>query len=116
MEIEAKLHAEIGSELDKLKGLEAGSDEHKAVLDSVTKLMDRAIEMEKIGAEQEDRTLQMRRDDKDRLVKNILAVASIVTSVGVTVWGTLKTLEFEKEGTVTTILGRGFINKLLPKK
>ena len=29
---------------------------------------------------------------------------------------TLTSLKFEEEGTVTTIVGRGFVNKLLPKK
>ena len=59
---------------------------------------------------------QIEEEKKDRLVKNCLTAAGIVIPVWVTIWGTLKTLEFEKTGTVTTIMGRGFINKLLPKK
>ena len=116
MEIEAQLHEEISLELAKLKELEVGSDGHKAVIDGVTKLMDRAIEMEKIGAEQEEKGLQIQREEKDRLVKNIIAVAAIVLPIWVSVWGTYKTLQFEKEGSVTTIMGRGWINKLIPKK
>ena len=57
----------------------------------------------------------MEEEKKDRLIKNILTGAGIIIPLGVTVWGTLKTLKFEEEGTVTTLMGRGFINKLFPK-
>lgn len=53
---------------------------------------------------------------KDRLIKNCLTAASIVLPCLITVWGTVKSFEFEKTGTITTMMGRGFINKLLPKK
>lgn len=115
--IETKLHLEIEDELDKLDAItDKGSDEYKATLDSVTKLMDRAIEMEKLGNEIEKYQLQMREDQKDRLIKNILTGAGIVIPSLITIWGTVKSIKFEETGTITTIIGRGFINKLLPKK
>ena len=127
MNIETKLHEEIADELEKLKGLEVGSDKHKTTVESITKLMDRAIEIEKIDIESKERaenmrnestlrTKQMNDDRKDRLIKNIIAIGGIVIPTLVTIWGTRKSIEFEKEGTFTTIMGRGFINKLLPKK
>ena len=115
--IETKLHMEIEDELDKLDSItDKGSDEYKATLDSVTKLMDRAIEMERLGNEVEKNQLQMREEQKDRLIRNIIAVAGIVIPSAITVWGTVKSIKFEETGTITTIIGRGFINKLLPKK
>jgi hypothetical protein len=50
------------------------------------------------------------------MIQNGITVGSIVVSTVVTIWGTLASFKFEKEGTVTTILGRQFISKLLPKK
>ena len=58
----------------------------------------------------------MDEEKKDRLVKNIITAAGIVLPLVITVWGTKVSLKFEEEGTFTTIMGRGFINKLLPKK
>ena len=58
----------------------------------------------------------MEEDRKDRRFKNGIALGGIVLPLAVTIWGTLKTLKFEEEGTVTTMMGRGFINKLIPKK
>lgn len=115
--IETKLHLEIEEELDKLDQIKnADSPEFKATLDSVTKLMDRAIEMERLGTEVERAQQQMREEQKDRLVRNIIAVAGIVIPSAITVWGTIKAIKFEETGTITTIMGRGFFNKLLPKK
>lgn len=123
MEIETMLHKQLVSELNDLKETEAGSDQRRATVDELTKLMDRAIKMEELGIEREakenDRLLkiqQMDEDRKDRLVKNCMTAAGIILPVVLTVWGTLTSLKFEEEGTVTTIVGRGFINKLLPKK
>jgi hypothetical protein len=83
--------------------------------------------MEKLGAEREDRIVNQKNDEEfkrkqfeeeqlDRWIRNGIAVAGIVIPTLVTIWGTKKSFEFEKDGTITTIMGRGFINKLLPKK
>ena len=74
------------------------------------------LEKSKCDLEKDFKLKQSDEEKKDRLIKNCLSVAGIVLPIWVTIWGTLKTLEFEKEGTVTTIMGRGFINKLLPRK
>ena len=127
MKIETMLHAEIENEFETLKKLELGTDKYKATVDGITKLVDRAIEIDKMNIEQEEKyevrrdendfkTKQMKEDKRDRFVKNGIAVACIVIPSAITIWGTLKSLKFEEEGTVTTIMGRGFINKLLPKK
>lgn len=127
MSIEALLHDEIETDFTKLMDKEPGSDEHKAIVDELTKLMDRAIELKKVeddcnekaAARESERAMKLQQledDKKDRLVKNILGAAGIVLPLIVTIWGTKVSLKFEEEGTFTTVMGRGFINKLLPKK
>lgn len=127
MRIEAGLFEEIHSELEELKKSEVGTESYRTTVDGVTKLIDRAIEIEKLNIDHEDRVeslrqdtelklMQMEEDRKGRWVRDAIAVAGIIIPTAVTIWGTLKSFEFEKEGTVTTIMGRGFIQKLLPKK
>lgn len=127
MEIEKLLDEEIQYEFSTLKDAEKGSEEYKTSVDGLTKLLDRAIEMKKIDIETQEKIetrefendlklKQMKEDKKDRWVKNGIAIGGIVIPTIVTVWGTLKSFKFEEEGTITTIMGRGFINKLLPKK
>lgn len=125
--IETLLHEEIQDGFDALSRMERGTEIHKTTVDEVAKLFDKAIEIEKIEIEAKDKAKareieaslkrdQMEEDRKDRRFKNGIALGGIVLPLAVTIWGTFKTLKFEEEGTVTTIMGRGFINKLIPKK
>jgi hypothetical protein len=127
MNIETLLYDEIETEFEKLRTTEPGSEKYKVTVDGLTKLMDRAIEMEKVNNDCEDKAKtreseelmkqqQLLDDKKDRLIKNIIGAAGVVLPLLVTIWGTKVSLKFEEEGTFTTIMGRGFINKLLPKK
>ena len=73
------------------------------------------IKEEQFKLEMELKEKQLESDKKDQLIRNGIAIAGIVLPIAVTIWGTLKSLKFEETGTVTTIMGRGFIGKLLPK-
>lgn len=114
--IETLLHEEIQDGFDALSKMERGTEIHKTTVDEVAKLFDKAIEIEKIEVEAKEKAKAREEDRKDRRFKNGIAVGGIVLPLAVTIWGTLKTLKFEEEGTVTTMMGRGFINKLIPKK
>ena len=116
MGIETQMHVVIQEELEKLKVMEIGTEEYKTTVDGVTKLVDRAIEMERLNNEITAGAVTRGDDRIDKIVKNCISVAGIVIPTIVTIWGTLKSFKFEQEGTITTIMGRGFINKLLPKK
>lgn len=126
-EIKELLNGEIGDEMEVLKDMKLGTDEYKITVDGVTKLYDRAIEIKKIEAEQELNRHQHEADQKfkeeqqrdernDRMVKNGLTLAALLVTTGTAVWGTIKSIKFEETGTITTIMGRGWINKLIPKK
>lgn len=127
MDIEQLLRDEIRIELDNLTEMDLGGESYKTTVEGITKLMGQVIEIEKTNMENEEKAKarefeerfklrQMDEDRKDRLIKNCIASAGVIIPAMITIWGTLKSFEFEKEGTVTTIMGRGFINKLLPKK
>lgn len=123
MSIQTLLNEEIKDELSSLKKMNLGSDEYKSTIDGLTKLMDRSIEFEKIDIDErnkvDEKDLKLKElddDRKDKMIRNILTGAGIVIPTAVTIWGTIKSINFEKEGTITTIMGRGFIQKLLPRK
>lgn len=127
MTTEKLLHEEIVNGFTNLNELEVGTEKREKAVNELTKLVDRAIEIDKLNIEHEEkvknreieidfRNRQMAEERKDRIVRNSIAAAGIVIPSLITIWGTVKSLRFEQEGTVTTIMGRGFINKLLPKK
>lgn len=126
-DIKTLLHEEIENEFEILGDMEVGSDEYETAVNGLTKLCDRAIELEKLKTETELkqdqqnvdaelRAEQLKDERRDRVVKNVLTGAGIGIPAAITVWGTIKSIKFEETGTITTIMGRGFIQKLLPKK
>ena len=127
MDIENLLYDEIATDFEKLRDENLEPEKRKATVEELSKFMDKAIEMKRLENESKDKEetrlstqavelQKLEEDRKDRLVKNIISAAGIALPLIVTIWGTKVSLKFEEEGTFTTIMGRGFINKLLPKK
>ena len=122
MNIQTKLHEEIADKLERLSQMNPEDENYKATTDVLTRLIDRAIEMDKIDADRLERE-QIRNDERvtkqesakdekrSRLIDKIIMASGIVIPAVLTVWGTNKSLKFEETGTVTTIMGRVFINK-----
>ena len=128
MDIQTMLNDEIVKEFEKLGGMDdIGDDKYRTTVDGITKLIDRAISMEKFNIENEDKLnaqefeQEMRRQEMkderiDRIIKNVRTGIATVGSIGLTVWGTFKTFKFEETGTITTTMGRGFVSRLFGKK
>lgn len=127
MSIETKIDVELEDRLDQLSGMKGGSEEYKVTVDGIAKIFDKKLESEKQNSESERiakqqefenqlKLKQMKDERIERIVKHGLTIAGLLSSVGLTVWGTHKTLKFEETGTVTTSAGRNFIKNLFPKK
>jgi hypothetical protein len=127
MSIETKLELELDRDFDKLDDLEVGTEQHTEASKVLIQLLDRKIEMDKFESEMRDKEetrkietelkrKQMDDDRKDRLIRNCLTGVSIISGVGVTVWGALKSWKFEETGVVTSTAGRKFISNLFSKK
>ena len=125
-DVKEQLTAVIKVQMDLLKDLKPGTEEYKIASDVLAKLLDKLNEMEKNdydywdkcetrNVENELKTKQLAEDRRDHNVKNCLTAVSVVGGMALTIWGTLKSLKFEETGSVTTIIGRGFVNKLLHK-
>lgn len=124
MSIQRLLREEIESEFKELSTITPGGENYKVAVDGITKLMDRAIEMEKNEIDRQDRidardsenelkTKQMEDEKKDRFIKNLLAGVGTIGGLVVTIWGAKKAWKFEETGTVASPVGRSFINKLI---
>ena len=127
MIFEEQLNEEIADELKLLKNASMGTDEYKTAVDGVSKLMDRAIELKKIesdmcnkiDSQDEERKIkiaQLNEEKKSRQIQNLISIAGIVVPTVLTIWGTVTSFKFERDGNITTIMGRGFIQKMIPKK
>lgn len=123
MRIETMLHDGIEDGFNELKKIQVGTEEYKSTVDGLTKLLDRAIEMDKIDVEaqtnadnrENETSIELEKiasDRKDRIIKNCLTAASIICTAGVTVWGSLKSWKFEETGVVTSGPGREFMKRI----
>lgn len=124
MSIQRLLREEIESEFKELSKIAPGGEDYKVAVDGITKLMDRAIEMERNEIDRQDRidardsenelkTKQIEDEKKDRFVKNLLTGIGTIGGLMVTIWGAKKAWKFEETGTVASPVGRSFINKLI---
>ena len=116
MSMVTKLNVEIEEKFDELAKLDPTTREYSAAVDSVTKLMDRAIEIEKLESSETQNEKQMEEDRKSRLVKNCIDVGSVVLPLAVTIWGAKASFKFEETGTITTSVGRKFMDKIISWK
>ena len=106
MKTETMLREGIESGFEKMKRMEDGSESKKVEAECVTKLIDREIEIKKA------------KDEKiAKIIQNTLSALGIILPLGVTIWGTVYTFRMEDDGlSPTTSMGRGFINRLFPRK
>ena len=125
--IERLLRDEIRKEFEKLNGMEVGTEEYEKTIQGLVKLIDKQIDFEKFENEKREKDIdrefdqnfkrkELRTNRVNEFLKHAISVTGIGSSLFLAIWGTKKSFEFEKEGTITTIMGRGFINKLIPKK
>ena len=116
MSTENMVNEELQARLQELKDEELTSDKYKAGIDVALKLMDRKIEMDKVELEKGKTTQQLKDDRIDKIVRNCIAGVSVAGGLILTVWGALKSWEFEEHGTVTSSPGRKFIGSLFFRK
>ena len=127
MDIENLLYDEIQTDFERLRKEDLEPENRKAIVDELTRLTDRAIEMKKLEDDSKEKAearmsaqaielQKLEEDKKDRLVRNGISIAGIVLPLIVTIWGTKVSLKFEETGSFTTVAGRNFVNNLFRKK
>lgn len=124
MSIKHNLIEEFNDEISRLGKIELGSEEYKATVDGVTKLADRIIKIE--DGEREASLKEIARADenelkaeqnaderRDRLIRNCIEGVKVVGGFGMAAWAFVASMNFEKEGTLTTEGGRSALRQLL---
>jgi hypothetical protein len=127
MDVERLLGEEIVDEFKELKKLDVGSDKHKMAVDSIMKLVDRKIELEKTQiehdekitsreAEQEIKEAQLKAEKRNNFAKNAIAVGTTVVTVGSGLLVAFVTLKYDEKGVFpTNIPGKQAISKFINK-
>ena len=126
MPFETKLREELDRELDRLKTYEVGSEEHKAIADTTTRLMDRAIELKKIDAEAKNqakaqenekalRMAQMRDERNDNIARNVITFVQVAGSYVLFAGLAVMAFTYEEKGTIASPIGKKLLGMVVPK-
>lgn len=126
-EIKELLEEEIKSEIENLSSLEAGSQQHSAAVESLTKLYKLKIEEDKSSMEyldkienreidQESKTAQMAESVKDRYFRFGMAAAELVLPLMFYGVWMRRGFKFEQDGTFTSQTFRGLFSRFRPTK
>lgn len=124
MSVKNVLSEEFHEELKELRKLKVGTDEYRIAVEGVTKLADRIIEIEKneqeasikeISRQDENelKAVQLEDEKRAQLIRNGIEGIKIVGGLGLAAWAFVASMNFEKEGTLTTEGGRNALRQLL---
>lgn len=115
MEIKSKLEEIISLKLEEAKITE--SETGKRAVDDVAKLTDCLIEIKKMEADEEAKKEEQKRQPIKERWQNGIAIAGIAVPATISILGIYKTFKFDDAGgIISSTLGRGFLNKIVPKK
>lgn len=106
--VKTALKDEILDNLEVMHMKDPSSAEYKNAVETTSMLIDKYSSLDK-------KSLRI-----EKMIDYAIRIGAIVIPVTVdaalAVWGTKVTFEYEREGVISTFMGRGFINKLVPKK
>lgn len=123
MSIEKAMYEEVMNELESVKKMELGSDQHIKTVGVINSMVDRLGESQKLDYEKKRMEIEERKtlieaarlesEKKDRTFKNIATVVTNGLFLGVTIWANVDSKRFEQGFTHTTESGKSSSRTLM---
>lgn len=114
MEIKKKFEEVISLRLEEAKNLKSEDDYS---VDDAVKLTNCLIEIKKLESDEEAKKEEQKRQIQKERWQNGIAIAGIIIPSAISIYGICKTFKFDDAGgIISSTLGRGFLNKVIPKK
>lgn len=124
MNVKTLLEGEIEKRFEELDEIRSDADGDEAALNKITKLLDRKIEMDRVEIERIDKInnkeleydlkmCQMKEEKTTRWTRDITNWVNLGLGAGMFIWGTIASINFEREGTFTTTAGRNNVKRVL---
>lgn len=100
---------------ETIESLDIGSEDHKMLLEEKDKIRKEIIELNQIEQEKHIKMSQIKSEDRREKLRNIITVGTFIITTGVSIYSIAKTFKFDQVATVTSTLGRGILNNVVPK-
>lgn len=115
MELKTLLCEDIEREHEYLSEQAIGSEEYNESLKRLGALEDKLFNLEQFETETAAKEQQAKEEKKDRLIRNVLEGAKIVSGIAMPIIGLVCITATEKETTFCGAL-KGYTNLFIPKK
>lgn len=109
MTVKEQLIEAIDCNLAYLPEIPQGTEEQKIATDSTAKLLSELREMEKSEKDNEIKLIQMKNDNMNRMIEHGITIASSIGGAFLLTGMSFVILDFEKEGSITSKIGKMFI-------
>lgn len=97
--------------LDEIsKIMDANSDQRKDIEDMKDKVRNEIIKLDSIEMENESKRNELEFQNKWEKIKNGLKIGGFFISTWITIWSVKTSLDFDREHTITSTVGRGMVN------
>jgi hypothetical protein len=126
-DVKKQLNGEFNARLEELGEKKLGTEDYKSAVDSMTKIADKIVEIEKLEMERDFRAQQaecerahkeqqIKESKKDRWTKTAVDVGKFGLGLGVTFLAFVASINYEEKGILTTQGGKTALKELLKFK
>ena len=100
---------------DILSVIDVDSPQREGLQRERDNIRNELIKLDSIEIEAKNKKAEIEAENKREKIRNIITVGTFSITTFVSIWAVLKTFKFDQEGTVTSTLGRGILNNIIPK-
>lgn len=98
-----------------INDLEIGSQEYKTLLDERDKIRNELIKGEQVLEDKTAKEEQLKSENLNEKKRNFINIVTFTISTLLSLYAINRTFKFDQEATVTSTLGRGILNGVIPK-
>lgn len=113
--IKETLWADYSKVSKQIESLEIKDDNYELLLEERDKIRNELIKFEQADMEAKHKQGQLEAENKREKIRNQITIGTFVVSTGVSVWAILRTFRFDETATITSTMGRGILNGVIPK-
>ena len=113
--IEEALWQDYSKVNEIIKNMSVGEEGYKEALEERDKIRNELIKFEQIDQDTKTKVSQIESENKRENRRNMITIGTFAVTTLVSVCTIFKTFDFDKVATVTSTLGRGTLNGVVPK-
>lgn len=100
---------------EQIEGLDVSDGQYQVLLEERDKIRNELIKIEQATMEIDVKKNQIEAENNREKKRNIITVGTFIVTTGISMYAIARTFRFDQEATITSTLGRGILNGVVPK-